>query len=685
MGAATSSIRSKRLKRAAPENETSSARALRFGAALLADNESRPMSIMLGFLTGPYTPMGPTQAPGYERRMPGAPPVSQVFRAASAADAVDSIKSEMQCFYIAVQNNSVRVPAFRNARQNRAGGLKQEMELFHRPWVERMRKPDVTRGIGREIFGLKRHKSAVPHSCGGHGTYAPERLSVALRKAREKHDTPEMSRVNDSLRRCCLNYHWQQVHGHNWSPSSWRPAGGQIDQWSDVSKLPIFDMDGNYHIRRDDEGSAVLENVHGTLHGGEGTKRDPAGTGTSSERGACARVVDAEVAGVRSLSDAPAEVVELFSNLPACAGKRLLEHALSLEGGSWHNMSVCVCLLALQMAKAFAVDKFGADAVRQAFEWLEEQCGVAENHVGDVYAPTEAMSYYIFNNEHADRSAFHLDEAEEEPLPMVKGTFVEKGAIIYKGGRSYKAVGALYSQLHELVYIDPPEGTEGPGFVGVSSEVEEARGAFADGVPFVTIWFHTTILEVVRNAWFPDRRRAKRTCMVVFRHVVAGNGGTILMVATDGAKVAVVSTHLTSDLLPFEANAYPDYLMDPQFFKRVLDGSAWSSTFHDVKRNGPRGLRQYTTQWFVDPHQRFLALALVASGALNAQQIQAAGWPSMPPNSPIDADYMRGRSFCTLVLNDYHNYHQETKSAACASSTPAAWRAAVADLKTSLA
>ena len=217
----------------------------------------------------------------------------------------------------------------------------------------------------------------------------------------------------------------------------------------------------------------------------------------------------------------------------------------------------------------------------------------------------------------------------------------------------------------------------------MTSEVEEVRGAFADGVPFVTIWFHTTILEAVRNAWFPDRRRAKRTCMVVFRHVVAGDSGTILMVATDGAKVAVVSTHLTSDLLPFETNAYPDYLMDPRFFKRVLDGSAWSSTFHDAKRE--RGFRQYTTQWFVDPHQRFLALALVASGALNAQQIQAAGWPSMPPNSPIDADYMRGRSYCSLVLRDYHNYHQETTSAACASSTPAAWRAAVADLKTSLA
>ena len=267
MGAATSSIRSKRLKRAAPENETSSARALRFGAALLADNESRPMSIMLGFLTGPYTPTGPTQAPGYERRMPGAPPVSQVFRAESAADAVDGIKSEMQCFYIAVQNNSVRAPAFRNPRQNRAGGLKQEMDLFHLPAVERMRKPDVTRGIGREIFGLKLVSRGGGRAA--HSKYAPERLSVALRKAREKHDTSETSRVNDALRRSCLNYHWQQLHPHNWSTSSWRPAGGQIDQWSDVSKLPIFDMDGNYHVRRDDEGFAVLENVHGTLHGGE--------------------------------------------------------------------------------------------------------------------------------------------------------------------------------------------------------------------------------------------------------------------------------------------------------------------------------------------------------------------------------------------------------------------------------
>ena len=216
----------------------------------------------------------------------------------------------------------------------------------------------------------------------------------------------------------------------------------------------------------------------------------------------------------------------------------------------------------------------------------------------------------------------------------------------------------------------------------MTSEVEEVRGAFADGVPFVTIWFHTTILEAVRNAWFPDRRRAKRTCMVVFRHVVAGDSGTILMVATDGAKVAVVSTHLTSDLLPFETNAYPDCLMDPRFFKRVLDGSAWSSTFHDAKRE--RGFRQYTTQWFVDPHQRFLALALVASGALNAQQIQAAGWPSMPPNSPIDADYMRGRSYCSLVSKDYHNCHYETTSAACGGNQEA-WRAAVADLKTSLA
>ena len=219
---------------------------------------------------------------------------------------------------------------------------------------------------------------------------------------------------------------WTVISPSGYSTESWRTAFSPLHRYSPMKDLAVFDGDGNYGGK---------PNVFCTLSGGPKMSQIATKKETGSARGCQAHVLDAENVDVRSLADAPPCVQAIVEKLPpASVGRKLMTHGLTLESGTEQNMAVCVCLMGLQGAKLLAIDEFGPDVVATACAWLERECGVAENHVGDCYHPTKAMGYYLMERELLPRGAFFYDEACQERLVRAgfQGNFVLEGETIYR-------------------------------------------------------------------------------------------------------------------------------------------------------------------------------------------------------------------------------------------------------------
>lgn len=444
---------------------------------------------------------------------------------------------------------------------------------------------------------------------------------------------------------------WTVISSSGYSPEFWRTPFSPLHLYSPMKDLAVFDGDGNYGGK---------PNVFGTLSGGP--KSSQLRSPMSTVRACQAHVLDAENVGVRSLADAPQCVQAIVEKLPpASVGRKLMDHCFSLECGTEDNMAVCVCLSGLQGAKLLAIDKFGPDAVATACEWLERECGVAENHVGDLYWPTKAMGYYLMERELLPRDTFFYDEACQEPVVFKSGfnkDLVQKGQTIYRKAAAddgpalaYKAVtvvqntrAAIYATL---IAINPPEGVDGPGFVGRSSAVEAPMiGAFGEGIDHVSGWHHSTILdEIKKHGWF-ERGPDEAVVMVVWRHAVGGDGGNILCFATNGDKVVSVATHLTEDLLRV-GGEYPPYLLDATFLDKVLIGRAWASTLPPEER-AAYFTSKVLSRSTVAVHEKMLAVALVASGAMWKGDLDWSNWLQLKEDSPISAADFHGVAYCTL-------------------------------------
>ena len=444
---------------------------------------------------------------------------------------------------------------------------------------------------------------------------------------------------------------WTVVSYSGYSPDSWRTAYGPLHLYSPTTDLPIFDGEGNYGGK---------PNVLGTLSGGPKTSQLQ--TATSTVRACEAHVLDAENVGVRSLADVPQCVQAIVEKLPpASVGRKLMVHALSLEPGTADNMAVCVCLMGHEVAKLRAIVKFGSVKVATACAWLERKCGVAENHVGDCYHPTKAMGLYLMRRELLQRNTFFYDEACQEPV-VVKtgftGNLVQVGQTIYREAANangpalaYEAVTLIRNERSAkyatLIAINPPEGVDGPGLVGRSSKVEAPMvGAFGEDIDHVSGWHHSTILDQIKKRRWFKREADEAVVMVPYRHSVGGDGGNILCFATNGEKVVSLATHLTEDLLRV-GGEYPSYLMDPKFFEKVVIGRSWANTNPPEERKD-RLHNTVLTRREVSNHEKMLAVALVASGAISQADLDTSDWLQLKEDSPISAASFHGVAYCTL-------------------------------------
>lgn len=437
-----------------------------------------------------------------------------------------------------------------------------------------------------------------------------------------------------------------------YSHDSWRVDSGCLFAYTSMKKMPIW-SDGVYGIK--------VENEHETLTGGPKLKGQ-------KSRHACARVLNAEELDGRALADVPDGVLHIYNMLPdGHPGKAFIRHALTLGVGDATNFSVCVCLMGLEAAKLLAQAKFGEEDIIKTMRWIEKASGVAENYVGDLYKLGAAMAHYSFNRLIVPLHDFYV--------------VCEKGDIIYLPGgedgigRAYRALSQIRFYDSSLVVVDPPAGVEGPGLLTKVSRVEPPLfNAFGDGVDYLSIWEHTEILrEMKRLRWFPVDSICQDVVAVVHRHVVAGDGGTILLAATDGKKVVSISTHKTADLHRW-GGEYPSHLTSGQFYERVVNGRAWANT-NAPEARGPYFRGNVLSRSHVNSHQKLLSVAMVASGAVSSDELAAANWPTM--GGMITAADFQSEAYCTLVTRAMGYIQDEGSNAPVGGLPDPEWRAAL--------
>ena len=87
--------------------------------------------------------------------------------------------------------------------------------------------------------------------------------------------------------------------------------------------------------------------------------------------------------------------------------------------------------------------------------------------------------------------------------------------------------------------------------------------------------------------------------------------------------------------------------MDPKFFEKVVIGRSWANTNPPEERKD-RLHNTVLTRREVSNHEKMLAVALVASGAISQADLDTSDWLQLKEDSPISAASFHGVAYCTL-------------------------------------